>query len=142
MSQENVELVRTIYAGWERGDFAETHWVDPEIDCQFIGDTPAAGTAKGLAGMATAWREWLSAWQDFHVEADEYRELDEERVLVLARFTGRGKTSGIEIGQVWTKGASVFQIRNGKVTRLLLYTDHQRARADLGLSEQDGHADS
>jgi hypothetical protein len=88
-----------------------------------------------LDGMATAWREWLSAWQDFHVEDAEYRELDEERVLVLARFAGRGKTSGLEIGQVWTKAASVFQIRNGKVTKLLLYTDYERALADLGLSE-------
>ena len=86
-------------------------------------------------GMALAWREWLSAWEEFHVEADEYRELDEERVLVLARFAGRGRTSGLEIGQIWTKVASVFQIRAGKVTKLLLYTDHRRALADLGLPE-------
>jgi ketosteroid isomerase-like protein len=142
MSRENVELVRSIYAAWERGDFGETDWVDPEIDCRFVGDTPTAGTSKGLDGMATAWREWLSAWQDFHVEDAEYRELDEERVLVLARFAGRGKTSGLEIGQVWTRAASVFQIQNGKVTKLLLYTDHERALADLSPSEQDAHADS
>jgi ketosteroid isomerase-like protein len=130
-----VELVRSIYAAWERGNFGETHWADPGIDCEFIGDTPSAGTSKGLEGMANAWREWLSAWHQFQVEADEYRGLDEERVLVLARFAGRGKTSGLEIGQVWNKGASVFQIREGKVTRLLLYTDHQRALDDLGLSD-------
>lgn len=127
--------MRSIYAAWERGDFGETHWADPAIDCQFIGDTPSAGPARGLEGMARAWREWLSAWQEFHVQADEHRELDEERVLVLVRFAGRGKTSGLEIGQMWTKGACVFQIRNGKVTRLLLYTDHERALDDLGLSK-------
>jgi ketosteroid isomerase-like protein len=135
MSQKNAELVRSIYAAWQCGNFRETRWADPGIDCQIIGDTPSAGTSKGLDGMAIAWREWLSAWQDFHVEADEYRELDEERVLVLARFAGRGRTSGLEIGQVWTKAASVFQIREGKVTKLFLYTDYQRALADLGLSE-------
>src|SRR5215204_377497 len=116
MSQENMELVRSICAAWQRGDFGETYWADPGIDCQFIGDTPSGGSAKGLDGMAAAWREWLSAWQEFHVAADEYQELDEERVLVLVRFAGRGKTSGLEIGQVWTKGASAFQIANGKVT--------------------------
>ena len=141
MSQENVEIVRSIYAAWERGNFAETHWADPRIDCQFIGDVPSAGTAKGLDGMATAWREWLSAWQDFRVEADEYRDLG-ERVLVLCRFAGRGRTSGVEVGQMWTKGASLFHIRNGRVTKLLLYTDYQRTLADLDLSEQDAHADS
>lgn len=134
MSQ-NVELVRSIYAAWERGDFSETFWADPEIDCYFIGDTPAAGSSKGLEGMAAAWREWLSAWREFHVEASEYRELDHERVLVLLRFAGQGKTSGLEIGQVWTEGASVFRIREGTVVQLLLYTDAQRALADLGLRE-------
>ena len=135
MSQAQVELVRSICAAWGRGDCGETHWVDPGIDCRFIGDTPAAGASKGLDGMRTAWREWLSAWQDFQVEAEEYRELDDERVLVVQRFAGRGKTSGLEIGQVWTKAASVFRIREGKVTELLLYTDHRRALADLRLSE-------
>jgi hypothetical protein len=135
MPQENVELVRSIYAAWERGNFGETFWADPGIDCQFIGETPSAGTAKGLDGMANAWREWLSAWRDFQVKADEYRELDDERVLVLARFAGRGKTSGLEISQVWTKGASLFHIRTGKVTKLFLYTDYQRALDDLGVRE-------
>jgi SnoaL-like protein len=135
MSQENVELVRSICAAWERGDFGETHWVDPGIDCRFIGDTPAAGASKGLDGMTTAWRDWLSAWQDFHVETEEYRELDDERVLVRLGFAGRGKTSGLEIGQVWTKAASVFRIHEGKVTELLLYTDYRRALADLRLAE-------
>jgi hypothetical protein len=134
MSQ-NVELVRSICAAWERGDFGETYWADPEIDCQFIGDTPAAGSAKGLEGMAAAWREWLSAWREFQVEASEYRELDHERVLVLVRFAGRGKTSGLEIGRGWNKGASVFRIRAGGVVQLLLYTDAERALADLGLPE-------
>ncbi len=135
MSQENVDLVRSIYADWERGNFGETHWMDPDIECQFIGDTPSSGTSKGLDGIAAAWREWLSAWREFQVEADEYRELDKDRVLVLCRFAGRGKTSGLEIGQMWTKGASLFHIRTGKVTELSLYTDHERALADLGFSE-------
>ncbi len=142
MSQENVEIVRSIYAAWERGVFEETHWADPEIDFQPIGDTPSAGRWKGLDGMANGWREWLSAWEEFRVEPDEFLELGEERILVLARFGGRGRTSGLEIGQVWTKAASVFHIRNSLVTRLVVYTDYRRALADLGLSEQDAHADS
>jgi ketosteroid isomerase-like protein len=91
-----------------------------------------------LAGMAEGWREWLSAWEEFHVKAEQYLELDDERVLVMVHFGGRGKTSGLEVGQMWTKGASVFHIHGGKVTRLAVYTDYERALADLGLpSETD-----
>jgi hypothetical protein len=48
--------------------------------------------------MARKWREFLTAWDDYRVEADEYRELDEEGVLVALTAQGRGKASGLDIG--------------------------------------------
>jgi hypothetical protein len=42
------------------------------------------------------WRGWLSAWKEYGIAVDEYRELDEERGLVLVHQHGRGKTSGLE----------------------------------------------
>ena len=69
------------------------------------------------------------------VEADEYRELDDERVLVLVHWSGRGKTSGLELAQMRAKGASLFHIRGGKVTRLVLYLDGKLGLEALGLRE-------
>ncbi len=92
--------------------------------------------------MADAWRGTLAAWEGLRVEASGYRELDDERVLAFAQWSGRGKTSGLELRQMSTKGASLFHISDGRVTRLALYWDGARALADLGLSEQDAHADS
>jgi hypothetical protein len=79
---------------------------------------------------------FLGAWEEFHAEADEYRELDQERVLVLVHQGGRGKASGLELGQMETKAAHVFQIRGGKVTRLVRYWDRERAFVDLGLQSE------
>jgi ketosteroid isomerase-like protein len=67
---------------------------------------------------------------------DEYSELDQERVLVLTRSSGRGKTSGLELGQVHTQAAHVLHVRDGKVTKLVIYLDRERGLADLGLSPE------
>jgi ketosteroid isomerase-like protein len=130
-----VELVRSIFSDWEGGDFSSAEWADPEIEFVFA-DGPTPGTWVGVAGMAEGFREFVSAWEDYSVKVYEYRDLDEERVLTLAEWRGRGKTSGVDLGQMSAKGAGVWHIRDGKVTRYVLYFDRERALADLGLPSE------
>ena len=134
MSQENVEVVRSIYAAWERGDYSSAEWAHPEIGL-VIADGPTPGSWTGVPAILEVWRETLSLFEGLRAEADEYRAVDDERVLVLMRFGGRGRTSGLEVGQMQAKGANVFHVRGGKVTRLVLYWDRGRAFADVGLEE-------
>ena len=136
MSQENVALVRSIVAAWERGDFSqETEWAHPEIDYVYV-DGPAPSAWTGRDAMAKGFREgFLSAWEDVRLGADEYRALDSERVLVLISRSGRGKVSGLELAQVRSEGAILFHIRDAEVTRFAIYWERERAFADLGLSE-------
>ena len=82
--------------------------------------------------MANAWRDLLSASEAVRTEADEYRDLDHERVLVLAHYRGRGEKSELDMR---AKGANVFHVRDGRVARLVVYFDRDRAFADLGLTE-------
>ncbi len=132
MSRENVELVRSIYAAWERGDFSAADWAHPEIE--YVGvDGPDPGVVSGKAGMAEGFREWLSTWEEFRLEADEYRALDTERVLVLDSLSGRGKTSGLDLGQIQSEGAWLFHVCDGKVTRMVRYLDRGRALEAVGL---------
>jgi hypothetical protein len=82
--------------------------------------------------MAQRWGQWLSAWNELRVEAEEYRELDPERVLVLVCTSGRGKTSGLDM-QTQSKGAVLFCLDDGEITRLVQWWERDRALADLGL---------
>jgi hypothetical protein len=85
--------------------------------------------------MVASWRDWLSTWEDVLFQAEEYRELDDERVLVFVHVTGgRGKTSGLELREVRTEGASLFEVHNDKVTRFVNYWERDRALADLDLT--------
>jgi ketosteroid isomerase-like protein len=131
---ENLDLVRSIYAAWECGDFSSAEWAHPEIE-YVQAEGPDAGTSTGLAGMAQAFRDFLGAWDRWRVAAEEYLTIDDGRVLVPYHFTARGKTSGMEIGQVRTRGASLFCLRGGQVTRIVQYFDREHALADLGLKE-------
>ena len=129
----NGELVRSVRSPWERGDFSSTWWAHPEIEYVLV-DGPSPGRWTGRAAMAKAFHGVLSAYAEYQVTAEEFRELDEERVLVLHSYMGRGKTSGLEIGQIASKGADLFHVSDGKVTRLVLYWELDRALADLGLA--------
>jgi hypothetical protein len=131
---EILDLVRSIYADWERGDFSSAEWADPAIEFA-MADGYFPGRWVGLAEMANAWRSVLSAWQDFRAEAEQYRALDGERVLVLDHRSGHGKLSRIELADMPTQGGTLWQLSDGKVTRLVIYYDRDRALADLGLKE-------
>src|SRR4051794_24704941 len=131
---ENLDVVRSIYAAWERGDYSAADWADPDIET-VVADGPAPGRSTGVAGAAELWRNFLNAWDGYRAEAEEYRELDDERVLVFIRRSGRGKRSEIELGQIASEGAVLYHIQTAKVTRQVVYFDREGALADLGLKE-------
>ena len=59
---------------------------------------------------------------------------------MFIRIGGRGKASGLEVDQISAKGANLFHIRDGRVTRLALYWNREHALADVGLSSDTGSA--
>ena len=130
MASANVELVRSIFDAFKRGDFTRAaEWACADIEF-VIADGPSPGRWREVSGLTDGWYGLLAAWEDFRIEVDEYRELDGERVLVLTQWNGRGKKSGIPVSM---RCAEVFEIHRGKVTRISVYNDRDRALADLGL---------
>ena len=67
----NLDLVRSIFAAWERADYSTTDWAHGEIEF-VIAEGPSPGRWTGLAEMAEGYRDWLTAWEAYRVKADEY----------------------------------------------------------------------
>jgi ketosteroid isomerase-like protein len=132
VTSANLKVVQSIYADWERGDYRSVEWADPDIEF-VIDDGISSSAHAGVRAMSEAWREFLLQWEDWRTEVEEYRELDAERVLVLLRVNGRGKRSGVDVGQVMQRGANLFHLRGGVVRRLCIYLDSNRAPPELGV---------
>jgi ketosteroid isomerase-like protein len=134
VSQEDVDLVRSISAAHERGDYRSAEWAHPDVEYVIVGG-PMPGSWKGRAAMARAAGELFSVWDEHRTVVEEVRPLDDERVLVLGYGSGRGKVSGVELDAAQWKVAALYQFRDGRVIRHVVYLDRADAFADLGLEE-------
>ncbi len=138
MSSANLDLVRSIYTAWERGDYSSVEWAHPEMEYK-VADGPSPGTWTGIEGMTEGFRDVLAAWEDWGVVADDYLDLAGDRVLVSFHCTGRGKASGVDLAQLHVNGATLFEVGDGKITRIVQYFDRDHALADLGLTPDTGN---
>src|SRR5271155_1162879 len=111
MASANIDLVRSIVAPWERGDFSSAEWAEPEIEF-VIPDGPAPGSWKGLAGMAPGYRGYFDVYDTVRINVEQVRELDDGAIVALFRRIGRGKASGIvELPGREMEGAVIFHLR-------------------------------
>jgi ketosteroid isomerase-like protein len=132
----NLDLVRSIYADWERGDFSRSEPFHGNVEYARIGGEVVSGSGgpgrwHGRDEMWQATIEWLRLWEEFHTRAEDFIDVD-DRVVVLSHQTARGKLSGISVDK---HGADVFTLHDGRIIRLESYWDQHEALKALGLEE-------
>jgi ketosteroid isomerase-like protein len=134
MSEENVEVVRRIYAEWERGNFsAGVERFAPDIRFEtWMPDASENVNANGIAELRDFMRNWFAQWKNYRVIGDEFREVGDDKVFVAGRQAATGHQSGAEVE---SPGFSVWTFRDGKVVSLFLNYDRQNALKAAGLSE-------
>lgn len=130
MSEQNVEIVRSVYDGWARGDFTDVEVFHPQVEFE-MPDWPDGAAARGLEAMRRAWREALSAWDDFRAEPRDFIAAG-KHVVVVNHIHARGKGSGMEVR---ADTATLWTIEAGKVVRLALYWEIPKALEAAGLRE-------
>jgi ketosteroid isomerase-like protein len=125
MTPGNADLLRPIYEEWGRGNWRPNFELyDPHMEWGWSDEFPGlAGVYEDHEDPNSRLHAWLSGWEDWRAEAEEFLEFG-DHVVVLAIYWGRGKGSGVEISQ---RGAHVFELRDGKVVRLEIFASRQKA---------------
>jgi ketosteroid isomerase-like protein len=130
MSQENVELVRSVYEGWLRGEIGLDK-LDPEISMVESGALPGAASAYGIEAVERYLRSFAKHWEQIRFEPQEYIDAGNQ-VVVVAQLVGQGKKSGIEVRRTW---AYVWTVRDQKILRMQGYADLNDALEAAGLAD-------
>ena len=130
MSEENVELIRSIYGGWVRGDMGLDKF-DPDISMVESEEIPGAASAHGLDAVRRYMESFAKYWDEIRFQPQEYIEAGEQ-VVVIARLVGRGKSSGAEVTRTWSY---VWTLRGDKALRMEGYADRDEALKAAGLEE-------
>ena len=138
MSQENVEIVKAAFDAFNHEDWdAAFKDVAPGFEVDF---SRALGPWRGVFGLdqiRPVVREFRETWESARMEPHEFIEAGDLVVVPgTQHLKGRG---GIEVA---VSATLVWTIRNGAIERATMYQERQDALEDLGLSEQDAHADS
>ena len=131
MASANVELVRSIYEDWLRGNLAIDKF-DPEISMIESAALPGGGaSAHGLGAVRHYMESFAKYWEDIRVEPQEFIDAGAQ-VVMLARLVGRGKKSGVEVSRIW---AYVWTLRDNKALRMEGYASRHEALQAARLTE-------
>jgi len=124
MSEENVETVRSVYEEWAKGNFrAGVELYDPQILMVQHQGFPESGSYLGLDGIRRYMGEFLEAWEEVSLSAEEVIDAGDS-VVVAVVHRGTGKGSGAEPNEF--RYFHVWSFRGNRVIRL----DAIRERAD------------
>ena len=129
MSEENVELVRSVLDGWERGDFgAGQELRAKEFEWQQHPEAVEPGTHRDDA-IGNALRRIFAVYRDFRVTAEEFIDAG-DRVVVVGRTHGISRATGMPVEQ---RFAFVWTVRDGQLVRNEVYSDRAQALEAAGL---------
>jgi ketosteroid isomerase-like protein len=113
MSQANVEIVRENFDQLNRRDWTAVVAAYDE-DVVLVAHSSISldpGVFSGREAVGRWFGDWFRAFgKDYRFEVEETQGVG-DRVLVVARHHGRGRTSGVGVEQIT---ANVFSVREGQ----------------------------
>jgi ketosteroid isomerase-like protein len=137
MSQDNVEIVRQVYAAAARRDtpmVLTLYDAEVELDpsrLQFAGLAGGdAGIYRGHDGLRSFFREWHEAWGVIEYDFEELIDAGGEYVISVVTRHARGRASGAEVERPF---ALVWTLHGNKVVRVVWFLSRSEALEAVGL---------
>jgi ketosteroid isomerase-like protein len=148
VSEENVELVKGLYATWlalpdlrdtSRLDDAQTllerifgDYVNEQLEIRLPPDYPEGEPVfRGREGFVEMLAMLRDAWGEFQLQPERLLDAG-DRVVAFVRVHAEGGASGVPIELETTH---VWTVRTGRVTSVHAYRDRSQALEAAGLSE-------
>jgi uncharacterized protein len=119
MTTDRVELVRSAYEAFGKGDIptvasllADTEWHEAE-------GMPYGGTYKGADEIfAKVLGPIAQDVEGFQATPEEILPVADDRVISLGRYTGKGANGPVDV-----RYAHLWTVRDGKFTKFEQFTD-------------------
>jgi ketosteroid isomerase-like protein len=113
MSEENIEIIRSVFGAFERGDLGEMfEWVTDDVITHRV--EPDDAVYHGKEGFLEAVADWIEGFADWTVAPEEFFDVGDS-VVVRVHQTARGASSGVPVeSRIWF----VFEVCGRKIVRL------------------------
>src|SRR6187397_1429880 len=132
MSRENVEIVRRLFEAWNVRDIEGLVGLsDPDCEWRPFRAQLEGMVYRGHEGIREFVRDMDEDWEAFRIDPAEFRRRD-QRVAVIGHVRALGRGTGVEVDSV---AGFVFELRAGRLARLVSHSDPAAALEAVGLSE-------
>ena len=130
MSEANVELLRAIYDRFRAGDVEGALALhDPEVEVHDRPEAPDPQVYRGHEGVLRSLGVSQAAFEGLDLVPEEFLDAG-DRVIVVFRFQGIGRGSGVPIDE---RLAHLWTIRDGRAVRMTVHSGRDEALNAAGL---------
>jgi ketosteroid isomerase-like protein len=134
VSQANVEVVERAIAALNERDLDRylaccTEDVELRTPLAEIG-----GVYQGPDGIRRFFADLGDTSPDFRIELERLQEVGADRVIGFLRVSATGRASGIPAA-VDTATTNVYDLADGRISRIRIFLDRQEALEAVGLQE-------
>ena len=133
MSQQDVEVVRNLFAGAATADKRALLEILPQLieqacdpEIEWVEDPQRADsrTYRGHAGVRESFERWLEGFDEYSFKLEDVIDCG-ANVLVITEERARGAASGATIS---SRNYAVLTLRDGKLLRYREFYDEDAAR--------------